>query len=107
MRSDGIVSFFFIQHQDSAGDWKTSALEHFLFDGLSYKEKQGEVGERYREAIRTQGSSTPLWQKYDVHGFADVKDAKRVLEMLRERHPKRAFRVVVRTISQVTEVVGG
>jgi hypothetical protein len=103
MRRDGAATFFLIQHQDSTDRWTESALDHFLFDGLPWRDERGD---RYRELLHPQSASSDLWQKYSIHGFVELADAEAMLEAVRERHPERAFRIVRRTVTQHTEVWG-
>lgn len=105
MRSDGIVSFFFIEHEDSKGQWTTSALDHFLFDELPFDDKRGEVGDRYRALLEPQTASSNLWQKFGIHGYKRLPDAIATMKAMSERHPGRKFRIAGRTISQITEVI--
>jgi hypothetical protein len=110
MRNDGEVSYYFCQHRKEphskiSGEWAESALDHFLFDTLTYKEARGEVGNHYRELLHPQSASSDLWQKYGINGFVNFRDAVNMLDALRERNPDRQFRIVRREISQKTEVV--
>lgn len=102
MREDGAVTYFFVQHQDSQGQWTESALAHFLFDGLSSDEARGWLGDQYRALMEPQGANSSLWQKYGIHGYVERSDAEAVLRAVRERHLDRSFRVVQRIVVQVT-----
>lgn len=105
MRRDGIASFFLIQHEDSRNDWVESALDHFLFDGLTWEEKRGPLGDHYRKLILPQSANCDLWQKFGLHGYVVRADADAMLAALKERRPDKPFRIVHRTISQHTEVM--
>lgn len=115
MRSDGAAIFYFVQHEQKAvngtdsrrTEWVESDLGHFLFSGLQYTEKQGVIGDAYRALMAPQEASSPLWQKFGIHGYTEKEDAFKVLEAVRERNPDRKFRVVKRTIMQQTEVMVG
>jgi hypothetical protein len=98
MRTDGTVDFFFIQHQDSRGEWAASALDHFLFENLPFSDKV----ERYRELLAPQSASSELWQTYGIHGFAFESDAREVLADLRVESPDTKFRIVRREVTQRT-----
>jgi hypothetical protein len=110
LRNDGEVTYYLCQHWQEPygkvpGQWTESALEHFLFETLSYREAQGEVGDHYRELLDPQSASSDLWQKYGIHGFVVFRDAVNMLDALGERNPGRRFRIVRRTVSQKTEAV--
>ena len=106
MRADGSAAFFFIQHKEkSSGRWVASALDIFLFDKMSHADKIGEKGDRYSALMDPQSASSALWQKFGIHGFEKMADARACLDAVRIENPDREFRLVVRAIVQHTEVV--
>jgi hypothetical protein len=104
MRTDGTVDFFFIQHQDSRGEWAASALDHFAL--LRARDLVGErevlEEERYRELLAPKNASSELWQTYGIHGFSFESDAREVLAALRVESPDTKFRIVRREVTQRT-----
>lgn len=104
MRTDGSVDYFFIQHEDSRGNWAASALDHFLFENLPFSDKVAgaEKGERYRELLKPQSASSELWQTYGINGFSFESDAREVLAALRVESPGTKFRIVRREVTQRT-----
>jgi len=106
LRADGAVTYYFIQHINQlASGWSGTALDYFLFEGMSFEEKGGELASYYRNLISKQGASTPLWQKFGINGFVDLEDAKETLKALQNRRPNSQFRVARRMIMQHTEVI--
>lgn len=105
MRRDGTVMYFAVQHIDSSCRWVESALDHLLFKDLTYDQKKGPVGDAYRILLDPQSASSDLWQRYGIHGFVEVDDARRMLQAISERNPDMTFRVVCRSITQATTVV--
>lgn len=105
MFSDGTARFYMVQHADRHGRWVASALDAFLFGDMSYEDKRGAKGDRYRKILEPQSTNSPLWQKFGIHGFTTKKDAEAVIRALRAEHPDRRFRIVYRTITQHTEEV--
>lgn len=111
MRSDGEVTYFFVQHRwEGEGEWTTSDLGGFLFDGLSSEQVRGALGDRYRALMKPQTASSDLWQRYGIHGFLDEDDGREVLRELRalpkgtNRKRRHEFRLARRTITQETAV---
>jgi hypothetical protein len=105
MFQDGIATFYIIEHQQSNGDWCGSELSHFLFDGLPYMDKMGELGNHYRKLLEPQSASSSLWQKFGLHGYTVRAEAAAMLAAVGARHPGRAFRLVQRTVSQESKVL--
>jgi hypothetical protein len=104
--SDGNAEYFCIQHQwKRDGRWADSNLAGFLFEDLSYTEKRGEVGDRYRSLLAPQSASSDLWQKYGIHGFVNRTDAEAALDALNKKRLEHKFRIVKRTLTQRTEVM--
>lgn len=104
MRSDGTAAFYLIQHK-SGDKWVETALNDVLFTNLTYDERRGEIGDRYREIIKPQQATSDLWQKFGIHGFAELEDARAALTACREHVPDYEFRSALRTITQKTEVI--
>lgn len=105
MRADGSVTYYLIQHRFNVDHWVESSLDYFLFNGLSFDDNRGEVGDRYRALTQPQSANSPLWQRFGIHGYIHLDDADATLQALRERHPEDEFRVVRRSIAQHTEVM--
>jgi hypothetical protein len=107
MRSDGDVTFFFVQHfQERNGrGWVASSLDHLLFTGMTFDERRGGRADRYRELMQPQMASSDLWQRYGINGYVNPDDAFAVLDALRERRPDMRFRVVKRRITQTTTAI--
>lgn len=105
MRSDGTITFWFIQFKaiKPEPEWLTADLGHFLFTD---PRPTGEEVERLRALIEPQSASSDLWQRYGIHGFEEKDDALAVLRELRRRG-QREFRLVRRTIEQVTVIEPG
>lgn len=109
MRADGEVTFYVIQHVwNGVGEnWAgTGDGAGFLFDGLSYEQSQGRLGDHYRSLIAPQSASSDLWQRYGINGFEEKDDALRLLRELRALPscPHR-FRLVRRTMTRKQEVI--
>lgn len=104
MRSDGVVAYYKVQHVGQHG-WCGTALDHVLFGHLSWDDKQGEKGDRYRELLEPQSASSDLWQRYGVFGFTDHSDAWRAQHACRVENPEMEFRIVHITASQSTVVL--
>lgn len=104
MKADGATAFFVVQHEDSGGRWCDSALDH-MFDGLTYTDRNGELGDRYRALLVPQGASSALWQLYGVNGFRVQADGEAALAAVRERRPGQRFRLARRVLSRSTTVV--
>ena len=107
MRADGEVTYLFIEHKEAGGRWVESALGYFLFNEMSYSDKQDEVATDYRRLMEPQNTSSDLWQKYGINGYLKLEDAEAMLAALRQRCPDRKFRVVRRTIIQRTTLAVG
>lgn len=107
MRSDGEVTYYFIQHgaDGRRGSWVSSSLDHLLFGDMTAEEKRGGQAARYRELTRPESASSDLWQRYGINGFVDPDDAFAVLTALQERKPDMRFRVAKRHIIQTTTAV--
>lgn len=113
MRQDGHAIYYTIEHFGHPGGnphhqgWVGTSLGHMMFDGLSFQEKRGEQAAKWRKLIERQGASTDLWQRYGISGYANLDDAKAMIDVLRERRPAERFRIVRRQVAQLTEVVHG
>lgn len=109
MRTDGDVTFYVIQHVwNGVGEgWtETGDGAGFLFDGLSYEQRKGQLGDYYRALIKPHGALSDLWQRFGINGFEDKDDALRLLRELRAlpNCPHR-FRLVRRRIAREQTVV--
>lgn len=89
MRYDGTWTVYIIQHWVISDKvWCDSSLDHFGYPhGFS--------------------SSFPCWQQTGINGTFEELVAFSGLRWIREKWPKREFRVVRRTVSQQTEVAVG
>jgi hypothetical protein len=109
MRRDGSATYFKIEALlevcPGRPEWSGIDLGNVLFADLSFEDKRGELGDRYREMLAPQQASSALWQRYGIHGFVEREDAEKVLRECRLRRPGTEFRLVRRTITQETEVV--
>lgn len=91
-RRDGDYTTYRVQHRDSRGDWKNSALSHMLFDELPYRDRWGETGDGYRKLL---DPIYACWQETGIHAFLSRDDAHQVLFTVAGVRPDQAFRLVV------------
>lgn len=108
MRVDGVATYYVVQHLSGPGDrreWVDTALDHVLFRGLSFDQKRGRIGDRFRAIIRAQGPSTDLWQRYGIDGFEAREDADLALLTCRAKTDRLRFRLVCRTMTRSDLVV--
>lgn len=107
MRRDGTVTSYHPQHRYPDAEWCDSACGEFLFHDLTYEQNRGPLGDHYRKLLKPQHA---CWQWTGSHAFLDVNDALEVLRELRSlplgtRRRLPEFRLISRTITQVTDVV--
>jgi hypothetical protein len=109
MRRDGTATYYIIEAVLEAcpgrPEWSGINLGNVLFEGLSSDDKRGPVGERLRAMLAPQQASSDLWQRYGIHGFTEIEDAKKVLAECRMRRWRTPFRLVQRSVTRESEVV--
>lgn len=106
MRGEGNVSFYVVQHRHpEEEEWSDTDLSHVWFSPMSYDERRGAVAAHLRDLLAKQGASTPLWQRYGLHGFTEEADALQALVTSRATTSALEFRLVFRHMSRSQEVI--
>jgi hypothetical protein len=106
MSHDGTFVFYVIQFRSDANvRWHDLDASTILFAGLSYAERRGPLGERYRSLL---DPLNECWQRSGKRGYDRLPDARATLAALRERSSTDYdYRIVRRVISQITVKVEG
>lgn len=86
-------SYYQVQHRrhGMTGDWVGSDLVHMLFGDMSYQDKIGKRGNRYKALLDPQGE---CWQTTGHHDFLKQDDAQAALLAVAVERQGQPFRLV-------------
>lgn len=100
--NDGDFIIYRVQHFEESHRrcWVDSALDHMLFEGMSYEDKCGTKGDAYRSILHPQHD---CWQRTGLDGFLVRENAYRALEAVERERPTHRFRIACVRLSKATE----